>query len=733
MRVRILFPLILGLSLQWLSGKGILPLREQSFFLVIHSESAESSWTENLETQFRKHGVHHSGRLESETWLFQKPTSLRSYATLSIPAETSKEAGIDRIQKAVSLLKRKFSGSGLRLVLISEPRLKKIAQFYLSRLKDSGNLLGNPIKLLGLAKALDGFESRPQKVDDWVYESEKSMPRQRHHRVYKKNTLGSAPTSYSARIFKKRVSTRMPMVSSFKASAMMESDSLGLSVGGAKDIGNFRENINQGYLPRPSDLTPEGLYYDYFFDPGPEQKCVDLFCPSYAKAVSPDPFSMNEEYYLSVGLRSGLKASEFRRKNLNLVVVLDISGSMGSRFNDYHYDRNARPTQLEESHCDGEPDRARTKLEIATRTLTYLLDHLKSDDRFALVLFDDQAQLAKPFRRVDETNMDAIKAHILSLRPRGGTHLSAGMEMGTQLFENLESDPTRDENRIIFLTDAMPNRGEIGSKGLLGRVQTNANRFIHSTLIGIGVDFQTELVEKITKVRGANYYSVHSAKQFKKRLADEFEYMVSPLIFNLKLSVVSTGYEIEKIYGVPEVDGSSEEILKIHTLFPSKQESGQVKGGLILLKLKPKQGKAKIKLMVSYEDIRGKSQRNSVEIHFSKHTKSFDNNGIRKGVLLAKYADLMRHWILDERSAQAHKPTDYRRTPKEIGMFPPRPVEDYNLGIWEQRSMELKVSNFYKGLFKDFARFFEKEALILKDRSLEKELKILRTLSSFST
>ena len=77
MRVRILFPLILGLSLQWLSGKGILPLREQSFFLVIHSESAESSWTENLETQFRKHGVHHSGRLESETWLFQKPTSLR--------------------------------------------------------------------------------------------------------------------------------------------------------------------------------------------------------------------------------------------------------------------------------------------------------------------------------------------------------------------------------------------------------------------------------------------------------------------------------------------------------------------------------------------------------------------------------------------------------------------------------------------------------------------------------
>jgi Ca-activated chloride channel family protein len=34
-------------------------------------------------------------------------------------------------------------------------------------------------------------------------------------------------------------------------------DTIGLAVGGAKDAGNFRENIKQGYLPLPTDITAE--------------------------------------------------------------------------------------------------------------------------------------------------------------------------------------------------------------------------------------------------------------------------------------------------------------------------------------------------------------------------------------------------------------------------------------------------------------------------------------------
>ena len=34
-----------------------------------------------------------------------------------------------------------------------------------------------------------------------------------------------------------------------------------------------------------------------------------------------------------------MKEADFARKKLNLVIVLDISGSMGSQYNQYYYDR----------------------------------------------------------------------------------------------------------------------------------------------------------------------------------------------------------------------------------------------------------------------------------------------------------------------------------------------------------------------------------------------------------
>ena len=79
----------------------------------------------------------------------------------------------------------------------------------------------------------------------------------------------------------------------------------------------------------PTDVTYEGLFYDYYFDTGAIEPTNKLYSPSYSSAVTRDPLSHQTEYYLSVGLNSGLKESDFQRKKLNLTIVLDDSGSMG--------------------------------------------------------------------------------------------------------------------------------------------------------------------------------------------------------------------------------------------------------------------------------------------------------------------------------------------------------------------------------------------------------------------
>jgi len=499
----------------------------------------------------------------------------------------------------------------------------------------------------------------------------------------------------------------------------MAGSGIGLSVGGAKDINNFRENIEQGYLPLPSDITYEGLFYDYYFDIGEGKECHKLFCPSYSYAISKDPFSSEPQHYLSVGLDSGIQ--DFQRPKLNVVVVLDYSGSMGSPFDEYYYDRFGNRVEVPARESSSQK-----KIDIADQAVVDLLGHLKDDDRFGLVIFSDEAFLADPLTPVGDKNLTRLQEQILQIQDYSGTNMEAGMEKASRLFGRyLEANKSEYENRIVFLTDAMPNIEETSETGLHKILKDNADRGVYSTLIGIGVDFNSQLVESITKIRGANYYSVHSAGEFKERMDDEFDYMVTPLVFDLLLKLNTTGFEIEKVYGSPEADETTGEILKVNTLFPSKKEAGEVKGGVILAKLKKLSPEGHMVLKVSYQDRSGREDSDEAEVEFNETSPDFyQNTGIHKAVLLSQYADLLKDWIVDERSGLGSGKVVPTVT-LETGIVVP--VE---LGQWERQSLPLQVSEPYRKLFSLYSSYFESERKTIGDDNLQQEEVVLKKLSN---
>ncbi len=266
-----------------------------------------------------------------------------------------------------------------------------------------------------------------EKVDDWVMELEPaeidmgkkattqtvSMPngQQVHYTVDGMKVLDTISA------------TRLN--ESVASSVAISAGTIGYSVGGAKDIDNFRDNIANNYLPRASSITYEGLFYDYYFDTGREESAdEEMFSPSYSIANISNQRKEENELWLSVGLNSNIKESDFSRKKLNLVVVLDVSGSMSSSFTDYYYDGSGQKEN------DG-----RSKLTIACETICSMVEHLNPGDRFGMVVFESNAYLAKPLNLVGKTNMDKIKQHIMELRTMGGTNMYAGMVAGTKLFD----------------------------------------------------------------------------------------------------------------------------------------------------------------------------------------------------------------------------------------------------------------------------------------------------------
>ncbi|MBQ3409452.1 MAG: VWA domain-containing protein [Clostridia bacterium] len=567
-----------------------------------------------------------------------------------------------------------------------------------------------------IAKGEDVWEYNPQSShSDGSTYSGRHNPQSVIGATSESTTLDAASTSS-----KSSVSSSKPSASNSRNYSASDSY-LGYSVGGANNAKNFRENIKNGYLPLSTDITYNGIYSEYYFDTGVVNRDSDeLFYPSYSMAVSTNPVNGEKEYYMSVGLNSNIKESDFNRKKLNLVIVLDISGSMSSSFSSYYYDKK---TTMDQSISN------KTKMKIAEECVNSLIDQLNPDDRIGIVLFDDQAYIGCKLVEIEDTDTETLKSHILEVEPVGGTNFSSGYEMATELY-GAEISSNEYQNRIIVITDAMPNLGVTSTDGMTEKIKKNSDNKIYTTFVGVGVDFNTKYTEGVSDVRGFNYYSVHSAEEFKKILTDEFDYMVTPLVYDLDLSFKSDCYEITNVYGSDSVNKSTGNIMHVNTLFPSSSnDDGDVKGGIIVLKLKKikKSDNAQVELNVSYKDTEENSHQNSKKVSFKDDNQDYyDNLGIRKAIVLARYVGTMKNWTIYEKTkyeefkpSKVYDVTDFAYEDEYVKRV---------LGVNERTSIKITISEEYKETFRKLKDYMEQENIILKDNDMENEIEILDKL-----
>ncbi|CAF3942075.1 unnamed protein product [Rotaria sordida] len=510
---------------------------------------------------------------------------------------------------------------------------------------------------------------------------------------------------------------------------------LGFAVGGAKDVNNFRKNIQNNYLPVITDISYEGLFNDYFFHTGNQQEDNDkkqLFCPSYTMAVTKSPLQMTNdqqlyEYYMTVGLNSNLNEETFKRNPMNLVICIDTSGSMSSPFNRYHYDGCHSNTATEENT---EYD-TRSKMLITIEVISKVLDHLKPNDRLAVVTFNSQALVIQPITKLSELNIKQLKYDLSTIRADGGTNMSAGIDCSASSFETVSSMANDDyDNRILFLTDAQPNLGNLNENSFYSRIEKLAKERIYITFIGVGIDFNTQLISSITKQRGANYFSVHDSKKFLQLLDKDFDLILTPLVFNVEMKLQSDLFDVEHVYGSPECDETKQgECIKINTLFPSRiDDEQQTRGGIVLLKLKTKKliedtFSTAAYFSVTYEDRLGNKceEKQSINIHM-KNEINYENSGIRKAILLVNYVTLLKQWINHERECKYNE----RKIVLDL-----KEKNAEKLSPWERQSTELIVSEQYREQFKAFLAYFETEMELIQDKDLQQEVKLLTKLIDY--
>lgn len=171
------------------------------------------------------------------------------------------------------------------------------------------------------------------------------------------------------------------------------------------------------------------------------------------------------------------------------------------------------------------------KITHAREAAFRLVDAMASSDVLGVVEYDDAVTVLWPSSRL--TSPQTVKALIAQLEPRGSTNLAGGLFCGIDEVRRTAS--VRGINRVFLFSDGLANHGMTSPYEIAGVVrQARANGISVSTL-GLGLDYNEDLMQTIAEAGGGNYYYVESPSQMPAIFARELETLFATVAKDVRL------------------------------------------------------------------------------------------------------------------------------------------------------------------------------------------------------
>jgi len=264
---------------------------------------------------------------------------------------------------------------------------------------------------------------------------------------------------------------------------------------------NLRRFLQGGQRPPRDAVRIEELvnYFPYHYAAPKDDRPV-----AASMEVASAPWNPAHRL-VRIGLK-GREIPESERPALNLVFLLDVSGSMD------------------------EPN----KLPLVKESLRLLVEKLKPTDRVAIVVYAGASGLALP------STPGAKKQEILSaldaLAAGGSTNGAMGIELAYDIAKAHFVEGGA--NRVVLCTDGDFNVGVTNQGDLTKLIEEKAGSGVFLTVLGFGMgNYKDDTLEKLADKGNGNYGYVDNAAEGKKLLADQLSGTLVTVAKDVKLQV----------------------------------------------------------------------------------------------------------------------------------------------------------------------------------------------------
>jgi Ca-activated chloride channel family protein len=223
--------------------------------------------------------------------------------------------------------------------------------------------------------------------------------------------------------------------------------------------------------------------------------------------------SEREDGYFLLFASPEVKAPDTKPLPKSVVFVIDRSGSMAGK-----------------------------KIEQARRALKSVLNNLRDDDLFNIVVYDDRVESFRPeLQRYSTRIRDEAERFVDNIREGGSTNIDSALKTALAMIPE-----TSRPSYVLFLTDGLPTAGETRELSIADNCRRANARRARVFCFGVGYDVNSRLLDRLSGGNSGTSEYVKPDEDIETHVGRFYAKMTSPVLSDIRVELA--GIDINRTY-----------------------------------------------------------------------------------------------------------------------------------------------------------------------------------------
>ena len=229
-----------------------------------------------------------------------------------------------------------------------------------------------------------------------------------------------------------------------------------------------------------------------------------------------------------LGISAEIEEIEQNREGIDLVFVVDISGSMGSG-----------------------------KIDLVKVTIEFVLTILKEFDRVCIIGFSDSAFIYCPLTKMNEDGKLKVGEIVRRLGPTGGTNIESGVRAGLHILADRKK--VNQITSIMLLSDGVDNDTRTVNhrvSAAIGEFTSKINGPFKLHTYGYGTDHDSVVMNLLAEQTRGNFYFIEReesvAEAFSNCMGELVSLVASKIHVSLNTLNCSVKFKLSQVYSKNE-------------------------------------------------------------------------------------------------------------------------------------------------------------------------------------